>query len=677
MKINDHETVEEDNEDIHKHANNLQEVITQSNDQEDNVTVTERNETEDCGRKILTDKADPKELDNTVNGRTETANGEDNLEFDGESENVNTEDETLLVSTNKLNDGTIWSRHDMNGAHVLSATSERLVNDADGVLATSEQPNNNNDVFQPNSTLTEGCSHVLEKEHAISGEMVETPIGEAEHVFSGLHTTPRVPVVIITANISKESRLDELDIQREAKNPGFYEKLNNSVYNGSAEGVGDNNTTGYDLPLKKVEFRIGGEDDSLSESSRRSSIDEKSVRFSDARFFRRIRPITESKMKDSSDSESNSSPDVYEPPRHEKKSYDADRGFVKFSAQRKSPADFRRSYSADDDISSPETPYMRGSQNSLRPISYSDDSLRPTPTGSRRSSTVSNNGGMPGILKKSASPSRLEVGSDRALDRDAHSPTTNMSEGLRRYRRRSQLSISSDIPVDVPLKHRQMENEIRNKDNLEFIKRRISLQTDIPPQREAPVHSSIAARRSLSSPGYADEVDTNNNSFFSKGRGYSDFRSSSPEVRGYNADYQTTMRNVNVGSDNERMHRNSSRESLGEKIVVQTELSDEEINSYLGNIQPYERPYGMPASPKDLKVFKGIQAGVAMTETSGNLVSEMRLKQGFRSANDVREEEAYPEPYVPIRKQREKSERHTSNINQQSVQRLPGQKIII
>lgn len=522
-----------------------------------------------------------------------------------------------------------------------------------------EQPLTDNAVSENNGLSRDSSGGtVFPKLNDSSRDKQEISTGSNIPLKNGKRGNSRIPVVVISTNEGDDERSEEeLDKQRRALDFGFYEPSRGKEYTGRY----DADVTQTDLSSKRVDFKVGGEDETESESSRSSSLDERS----EAKFFKRARPKTEYKIKEKIDSDSNDSSDRSE--NFSRKSYDADKGFVRPSGSKKMSAGFQRSLSAEAGSNNKNSGDAR--------VSFSDEniSILNSDTAPGEEGASSNSTGVTGILKKP--PSRFENrGSDRSLERERLSPTMNMSEGLRRYRRRSQLSVSSDIPTDIPLKNRHVENEHRNRDNLEFIKRRVSVQEL---QDEGPLsnEATVATWRSPPSPGHVFAHDQDNHFFPEQNRKYGDLRSPSPMNNGYSADLEDSKHGNESSPTVERIPRNASRESLGERIVIQRELSDEEINECLGNFQPHERHYGMPPSPQDLerpKRVPGISAprmGIAVTESSGSSIGG---RQGIGSNDIAREENVCIEPYVPIRRQHASAEPRVPKANRMNMKRMSG-----
>ena len=312
-----------------------------------------------------------------------------------------------------------------------------------------------------------------------------------------------------------------------------------------------------------------------------------------------------------------------------------------------------------------------------------------------------------GILKQQSGTPRHSPGGSQ--------DTKDVSNGdITRYRRRSQLALSPDIPVDVPLKHRQMENEVRNKNNLQFIRRRVSLQEDQKPHpgvgvhgRDVGSHPMPLSPRSFSSPVYfphgvgespltpkdrparksgVGHLPSDINSTASNG-GFSYYtrNGSTMDNSIYHKDDISIGR---IGSDNDiryfnkvttrhdemeaperkssdkepALRHNREGSSTSSTIVVEREIDEAEIVDYLGNIQPDQRRYGFPPSPRTDRPFsvsphdfstsgwpkerdmEDPSDGYAVSKTLDNAEDE-------RGDNGV-DDEPSMQPYVPMKRQK-------------------------
>uniref|UniRef100_A0A2C9L7T6 Uncharacterized protein n=1 Tax=Biomphalaria glabrata TaxID=6526 RepID=A0A2C9L7T6_BIOGL len=211
----------------------------------------------------------------------------------------------------------------------------------------------------------------------------------------------------------------------------------------------------------------------------------------------------------------------------------------------------------------------------------------------------------------------------------------NMSEGLRKYRRRSQMMIPSDIPSEIPLKNRHFENEIRIKETLNFIKRRLSEQ-----QLQQEEQTSHMNRKVSSSPGiYQDDivqtkVTESNYSLslnYKKGNAERSSRDSllmTPPQHSYS--------------------RMSSQESEGGVVInFDRGLSEEEMDEYLGNIPAHQRESGMSPIPKVTPSAPRMSG----FRRSQSLPSSSHFQEMYSDLSGADSDESLPS-YVPIKKQK-------------------------
>nr|KAI8735569.1 hypothetical protein BgiMline_026858 [Biomphalaria glabrata] len=211
----------------------------------------------------------------------------------------------------------------------------------------------------------------------------------------------------------------------------------------------------------------------------------------------------------------------------------------------------------------------------------------------------------------------------------------NMSEGLRKYRRRSQMMIPSDIPSEIPLKNRHFDNEVRIKDTLNFIKRRLSEH-----QLQQEEQTSHMNRKVSSSPGiYQDDivqtkVTESNYSLslnYKKGNAKRSSRDSllmTPPQHSYS--------------------RMSSQESEGGVVInFDRGLSEEEMDEYLGNIPAHQRESGMSPIPKVTPSAPRMSG----FRRSQSLPSSSHFQEMYSDLSGADSDESLPS-YVPIKKQK-------------------------
>ncbi|XP_055883246.1 uncharacterized protein LOC106061374 isoform X2 [Biomphalaria glabrata] len=207
----------------------------------------------------------------------------------------------------------------------------------------------------------------------------------------------------------------------------------------------------------------------------------------------------------------------------------------------------------------------------------------------------------------------------------------NMSEGLRKYRRRSQMMIPSDIPSEIPLKNRHFEI----KDTFNCIKRRLSEH-----QLQQEEQASHMNRKVSSSPGiYQDDivqtkVTESNYSLslnYKKGNAERSSRDSllmTPPQHSYS--------------------RMSSQESEGGVVInFDRGLSEEEMDEYLGIIPAHQRESGMSPIPKVTPSAPRMSG----FRRSQSLPSSSHFQEMYSDLSGADSDESLPS-YVPIKKQK-------------------------
>ncbi|RUS88370.1 hypothetical protein EGW08_003882 [Elysia chlorotica] len=307
-----------------------------------------------------------------------------------------------------------------------------------------------------------------------------------------------------------------------------------------------------------------------------------------------------------------------------------------------------------------------------------------------------------GILKHSASAPKQDFG---------HPPEAReFNTGTMRYRRRSQLALSPDIPIDVPLKHRQLENEVRNKNNLEFIRRRVSLQEDQnfpssadlklgnvrelnqcrPPSRnfsfpatdtnvqnaqlnvlrDRPVRKSGLDHLNVPRPGYSHANSTTVHGDYGH---YTHHGSKNDPGHGNHHDVYYSPETSEFPShgsscDKEPPTARHSREGsiASSNIVIEREIDEADIVDYLGNIHPEMRRFGFPPSPRAPP--QGPSSPISSPTTKASRQSGIGNMHGGHNDNkpaghedgdsvfskEDLDDEDDPSmlPYVPIRRER-------------------------
>ena len=305
-----------------------------------------------------------------------------------------------------------------------------------------------------------------------------------------------------------------------------------------------------------------------------------------------------------------------------------------------------------------------------------------------------------GILKHSASAPRQDFG---------HCPDTKeVNDGMMRYRRRSQLTLSPDIPTDVPLKHRQLENEVRNKNNLAFIRRRVSLQEDqkfsssadlrmrdireikpLPPASQSflspgndmyfeidrlndmndrPVRKSGLGHLNVSRSGYSGSSSESVHGSFSRVNDSNNSPSHGHHFDVYPNRIKDTQLQAGGLSDKDPSSSRHSREGsvASSNIAIEREIDEAEIVDYLGNIQPEWRRYVFPLSPRSHQHGSASPSSPTTTVVSGQngLGAHHGVQVDVKSdgnddddsvfVKDVvgGDEDPSMQPYVPIRRER-------------------------
>lgn len=120
----------------------------------------------------------------------------------------------------------------------------------------------------------------------------------------------------------------------------------------------------------------------------------------------------------------------------------------------------------------------------------------------------------PEVFSSSPKTSATRRHSTTDLYSPSREPMIMMKGGMRRFRRRSQMSLSPDLPIEIPAKARRNQNDNRNRDNLEYLKRRISIQeekdvfvTDDPRVKECmKFSSSVVSERNTTSMAYENKA---------------------------------------------------------------------------------------------------------------------------------------------------------------------------
>ncbi|GFS16117.1 hypothetical protein ElyMa_001464800 [Elysia marginata] len=277
-----------------------------------------------------------------------------------------------------------------------------------------------------------------------------------------------------------------------------------------------------------------------------------------------------------------------------------------------------------------------------RPGSHSNlyNSWGMNAAGNTSADYIANNG----ILKHSAS-------APRQYSRESQD-NKDVSDGLGKVRRRSQLTLSPDIPVDVPLKHRQMENEARNKNNLEFIKRRVSLQEEKKLPKSPSVELSFGDGR---------ESDlTTSTSLNLSSPGYFTHTANDRSPKSALAKNEDTHPHVARSPAKELVNTRHSR------VVIEREVDEAEIVDYLGNIHPERRRYGFPPSPRGHlhgPASSPSQASGRSVERDvngpGNVIYDNRAFDNYDDDDNVFvrngvicDEDHTMQPYIPIRRQK-------------------------
>ncbi|GFN88953.1 uspa1 [Plakobranchus ocellatus] len=295
-----------------------------------------------------------------------------------------------------------------------------------------------------------------------------------------------------------------------------------------------------------------------------------------------------------------------------------------------------------------------------------------------------------------ASIDRVGNNDSRSTKKQHLSPRHLICESPMRYRRRSQLSLSPDIPIDVPLKHRQLENEVRNKSNLEFIKRRVSLQEDqnvdinLNTELYHRQRSTVATPppcRSFSTPGYythglegnaryaapseqkARRTGLGYAPFSNPGFSFSDLPSNNGNLRITKNTYE--KKNLIESDNDRRILSRGEPERQGEEsktldkslavqhsregsnsstVIIESDVDEAEIAEYLGNIHPYGRRYGFcPPGSRDLQQqLPDVRREVVSDRTQVTTRDDERVTS---AAGDGKTDPSM-EPYVPIRRQR-------------------------